>query len=90
VKQQARILHRNEAQQMAVDLGTAINNVIALAAEMSDVDKVLATDTLVLLRTKQSILEGEIAWTEREAAERDLETLKRAAAQREGGACDPG
>jgi len=64
-----RVLARNEAQQMAVDLGAAINNVIALAAEMSDVDKLLATDTLVLLRTKQSILEGEIAHSDREQSQ---------------------
>lgn len=79
---QARVLHRNEAQQMVADLGTAINNVISLAAEASDVDKVLAADTLVLLRTKQATLESEIAWTDREAAERDLAVLKRGAAAR--------
>ena len=83
-RQHQRVLHRNEAQQMVVDLGTAINNVICLAAEMSDTDKVCALDTLVLLRTKQSTLEGEIAWTDREGAERDLDTLKQAAARRGG------
>ena len=66
MKTQPRILRRNEAQQMAVDLGTAINNLICLAAEMSDTDKVCALDTLVLLRTKQSTLEGEIAWSDRD------------------------
>lgn len=66
---QPRILHRNEAQQMAVDLGTAINNLICLAAEMGDTDKVCALDTLVLLRTKQSILEGEIAYSDREQSQ---------------------
>jgi hypothetical protein len=86
VKTQPRVLHRNEAQQMAVDLGTAISNLISLAAEMGDTDKVFAMDTLVLLRTKQATLEGEIAWADREAAERDLAVLKRAAEQREGGA----
>lgn len=65
-RQQQRVLHRNEAQQMVTDLGTAINNLIGLAAEMSDTDKVCALDTLVLLRTKQSTLEGEIAWADRE------------------------
>lgn len=81
-----RVLHRNEAQQMAVDLDTAINNLICLSAEMSDTDKVCALDTLVLLRTKQATLEGEIAWADREAAQRDLATLKQAAEQRQGGA----
>ena len=69
MKPQPRVLARNEAQQMAVDLGTAINNVIALAAEMSDVDKLLAMDTVVTLRVKQSILEGEIAWSDREQSQ---------------------
>jgi hypothetical protein len=86
VKQHQRVLHRNEAAQMAVDLGTAINNLIGLAAEMGDNDKVFAMDTLILLRTKQCTLEGEIAWADREAAERDLAVLKRAATQQEGGA----
>lgn len=81
-----RVLHHNEAQQMVADLGTAINNVISLAAEASDVDKILAADTLVLLRTKQATLEGEIAWADRDAAQRDLATLKQAAEQRQGGA----
>lgn len=83
MKPQPRVLHRNEAQQMVTDLGTAINNLICLAAEMSDTDKVCALDTLILLRTKQSTLEGEIAWADREAAQRDLDVLKRAATQRE-------
>jgi len=86
VKPQARVLHRNEAQQMVADLGTAINNLIGLAAEMGDTDKVFAMDTLVILRTKQATLEGEIAWSDREAAQRDLDVLKRAAERREGGA----
>jgi len=81
-----RVLHRNEAQQMAVDLGTAIHNLIVLSAEMSDTDKVCAMDTLVLLQTKQSTLEGEIAWADHDAAQRDLATLKQAAEQRQGGA----
>lgn len=66
-----RVLSRGEAQQMATDLGTAIGNLIGLAAEMTEVDKVFALDTLILLRTKQSILEGEIMWTDREAAEQE-------------------
>jgi uncharacterized protein YfcZ (UPF0381/DUF406 family) len=80
------VLPRNEAAQMVTDLGTAINNVIGLAAEASDTDKIFALDTIVLLRTKQVTLEGEIAWADRDAAERDLATLKQVAAQREGGA----
>lgn len=77
-----RVLPRNEAQQMVTDLGTVMHNVIMLAAEASDIDKTAALDTLVMLATKRNILESEIAWTDREAAERDLATLKRVAEQR--------
>jgi hypothetical protein len=83
-RQLQRVLPRNEAQQMVTDLGTAIDNVITMAGEMNDLDKVLAVDTLVLLHTKRSTLRSEIAWTDREGAERDLATLKQAAAQRGG------
>jgi len=83
----ARVLPRNEAQQMVTDLGTAINNVIGLAAEASDTDKIFALDTIVLLRTKQVTLEGEIAWADRDAAEHDLAVLKRVSEQR--GAVQP-
>lgn len=72
MKPQARVLHRNEAEQMATDSGTVINNVISLAAEASDVDKLLAMDTIVTLRIKQSILEGEIAYSDREQSQGGL------------------
>jgi hypothetical protein len=82
VSRHHRVLARNEAQQMATDIGQAIGNLIGLAAEMTDTDKVFALDTLVLLQIKRNILEGEIAWTDREAAERDLATLQQVAAQK--------
>jgi hypothetical protein len=82
-----RVLRRCEAVQMVTDLRTATENVISLLAESSDVDKVLGAETLVLLQTKRNILESEILWAERDAidaAERDLEMLKRAAVQKGG------
>jgi hypothetical protein len=84
-----RVLHRNEAQQMVTDLGTAISNLISLSAEMSDTDKVFALDTLVLLRTKQATLEGEIAWVDCDAERRERDAMKQAVAQRSG-TCEGG
>ena len=80
-----RVLRRCEAQQMVTDLNLVIDNIISLLADASDVDKVLGAETLVLVHTKRNVLEGEISWAERDAvaaAERDLETLRQAAAQR--------
>jgi len=79
------VLARNEAQQMVSDLGTAIENVIGLAAEMSDTDKVFAMDTIILLNTKRSVLQGGLRYTDYPAAERDLDVLEQVA-QRRGGA----
>lgn len=84
-----RVLRRVEAVQMVTDLSTAIENVISLLDEVSDSGKVLGADTLVLLQTKRNVLQVEMGWAERdavEAAARDLEVLKQAAAQREGSA----
>jgi hypothetical protein len=78
-------LARAEALQMVTDLGTAIGNVISLAAEMSDTDKVFAMDTVILLHTKRSVLEGELRYSDCAAAERDLDVLKQAAERRGGG-----
>ncbi len=82
MKAHQRVLQRNEAQQMATDLGDAIENVIMLAGEMTDTDKVLAVDTLIILQSKRNILQGELAYSDCEGGERDLETLRRAAEQR--------
>ncbi len=68
MKAHQRVLHRNEAQQMVSDLGDAIENVIMLAGEMTDTDKVLAVDTLIILQTKRNILQGEISYTDCEVA----------------------
>jgi len=79
-----RVLHRNEAAQMVTDLAFAIERIIMIAADADDPTKVCALDTAVLLQTKKNIIESEIAWADREAAERDLATLRRAAAERGG------
>jgi hypothetical protein len=85
-----RVLARAEAQQMALDLGDVIGTIISLAAEGSDSDKAFALDALVTLQTKRNVLETAIRDADRECqcvagAERDLETLRKAAGQREGG-----
>jgi hypothetical protein len=82
-----RVLARSEAQQMATDLGDVMDTIIGLAAEGSDADKAFAMDALVTLHTKRNVLEDAIREADQCAAgERDLEVLKQAAAQREGGA----
>lgn len=73
MKPQPLVLHRNEAVQMALDLGTTIERLIALGAEMSDTDKICLFDQLVTLQTKKNILEGEVTYSDARAAERDLE-----------------
>jgi len=84
--QHQRVLHRNEAQQMDLDLGDVIEKLIMLAGEMDDTDKVIAVDAMIIVQSKRNILQGELKYSACEAAERDLETLKQAAAHRGGAA----
>lgn len=61
------VLPRSEAMQMATDLGTAIHNIISLAEQGDDTDKVLALDTLVLLQTKRNVLDCGVMWSKEPA-----------------------
>jgi hypothetical protein len=69
---------------MVTDLGDVIEKLLMLAGEMDDCDKVIAVDAMIIVQAKRNILEGEIKYAACEAAERDLETLKQAAALRGG------
>jgi hypothetical protein len=65
------VLPRSAAMQMVEDLGTAIHNIVSLAEQSSDSDKVLAMNTLLLLQTKRNVLESEVMWSNEAATGAD-------------------